>query len=144
MIEVHTNPAYAKSDANQQLTPEEFYNLLQKLGFCNNDTKAFSNELDLLRKNIDLLDEELLDILYKRMQLVNRVGAYKNKKKMGVYQVDRWEKLLSSRIQKGNQIGLNSHFIRSLFESIHKESINKQNQTKPIDKHQLCGKLVNK
>lgn len=127
MIEVHPHPEKALSDANQQITPEGFHDLMLRLNI-KNTTKPEAPELQQLRENIDYLDEELLDILNRRMQLIQQIGHYKKNRKLSVFQEDRWRKVLSKSLIKGKKKGLDQQFIKKIFEAIHNESITKQKQ----------------
>ena len=125
MIEVHPNPEKALSDANQQITPEGFRDLMHLLNIknANNGDKP---ELHQLRKNIDYLDDELLEILNRRMQLIQQIGSYKKHRQLSIFQENRWRKVLSQRLKNGKKKGLDHQFIKRIFETIHDESITKQ------------------
>jgi chorismate mutase len=127
MIEVHPEPDKALSDARQQITPETYHEILCKLNIKEKDLKhSNSNELNDLREKIDILDEELLEIIEKRMELSRKVGEYKKSRKIPLFQKSRWDELLIRRIHAGIRKGLNEHFIRQIFDTIHSESISKQ------------------
>jgi len=127
MIEVHPNPEKALSDAHQQISPEGFHELMCRLNL-RNTTNGETPDIRQLRENIDYLDEELLDILNRRMQLTQQIGYYKKNRKLSVFQEDRWKNVLSKRLKNGKKKGLDQQFIRRIFEAIHNESITKQKQ----------------
>ncbi|MGM0498351.1 MAG: chorismate mutase, partial [Bacteroidota bacterium] len=127
MIEVHPKPERALSDSNQQINPSDFHKLMSQLNL--NDTNNMNpSELQQLRENIDFLDEELLEILNRRMQLIKQIGYYKKNKKLSIFQEDRWRNVLSKRLKNGKKKGLDQQFIKRIFETIHNESVTKQKQ----------------
>lgn len=130
MVEVHTSPEEALSDSRQQLTPDMFANLMKKLGIRTSPGQAaHPGELQELRKRIDELDDALLNIMSQRMQISQEIGHVKKKHRLGVFQKDRWQKIISQRIASGRQKGMSRRFIESVFENIHQESLlNQENE----------------
>lgn len=132
MIEVHPKPTQALSDREQQLVPEDFDKLVQGLIVRN---KSFDNALakttlDELRARIDSLDDELLQLLFKRMLLSREIGELKKEHNVIIYQLDRWNDILKSRPAEaeGPDPLLTRDFIIKLFELVHEESIHQQTQ----------------
>ena len=128
MIETHTNPDKALSDNAQQVTPTQLNNILNKIVIRsseteNNDFKSLLNEL---RIQIDDLDNELLDVLKRRMNVAENIGIHKKENGVTILQSARWEELLNSRIQSGIKNGLSEDFMSKLLKAIHQESINRQ------------------
>lgn len=127
MIEVHPRPEQALSDSNQQITPEAFSNLLDKLGVevtkHPQDPRA---EIESLRSGIDALDEALLEIIGKRMGISKEIGNLKQQNHMDILQRERWQKLISKRVAQGRQKGMSREFIETVFDSIHQESLARQ------------------
>lgn len=130
IIEVHHNPPKALSDAQQQIKPEELKGLLEKLVVRTQQVKNTDviNILEDLRQKIDFLDEELLQLLAQRMQLVENIGKYKKRHRITILQSERWRHILEKSISSGTVKNLSEEFISSLFKAIHQESINKQTQ----------------
>ncbi len=128
MIESHVNPGEAWSDAGQQITPEELTTLLENLVLRNPDVNKpeLLESLSELRGKIDEIDDRLLCLLEKRMQIARSIGEYKKKNNMSVLQNKRWEEIIYKNIEKGKQKGLSREFINRLFKAIHQESINHQ------------------
>ncbi len=128
MIESHCNPKEAWSDAKQQITPQELGELLSNLvlrdPLPHDETQL--NTLDELRQKIDWLDDQLLDIIESRMQIVKSIGEYKKKNNIAVLQNTRWEEIIYKSIEKGAKKGLSRQFINDAFKAIHQESINHQ------------------
>ncbi len=130
MIESHNNPKVALSDAQQQLTPSELNNLIDKLIIRNQATKNAEaiNDLELLRNLIDEIDDELLSILKKRNQVVQQIGTYKKQHHITIFQLQRWQHILKTRAQLAEKIGLNRSYIEKLCQLLHDESIKVQNE----------------
>jgi len=127
MIESHTEPEKAWSDAKQQVTPIELKRLLDNLIIRQEIPKGISFEtLDDLRFRIDLCDDEMIKILEKRMKLVHSIGLYKKENNMTILQPGRWDKILKRSVEKGAKQNLNHHLIKQIFKTIHQESINEQ------------------
>lgn len=125
MIEAHRNPAEALTDSRQQLTPEAMQSLLNQLVVR---TKNASNEtrLQIFRKEIDIIDDEILSLIAKRMNVSEKIGEYKKEQKVAVLQMDRWKQVLDDHINKGVRLGLSAEAVKDIFEAIHKESISRQ------------------
>ena len=129
MIESHYNPAIALSDAQQQLTPFQLNELIDKLVLRSSATKNVGaiNELEQLRNEIDEIDDELLSILKKRNQIVEKIGGYKKQHHITIFQLQRWQTILKTRAQWAQKIGLNRSYIEKLCQLLHDESIKVQN-----------------
>ena len=79
-----------------------------------------------LRKQIDELDNELLEVLAKRMRVCEEIGTYKKEHNISVLQTGRYDELLQNRIAQSGQLGLSNDFLRTLFVAIHEESVHHQ------------------
>ncbi|MFC2097918.1 chorismate mutase [Bacteroidota bacterium] len=134
IIETHINPDEAKSDARQQLNPDELNSLIDNIILRNTEPAGNNgdSELDLLREQIDLYDNELMDILENRMNIVGKIGEFKLKKNVTILQSKRWNEIITKKIKEGNLKGLSDEFISLIFKGIHQESINLQ--TKILNK----------
>ena len=127
MIESHINPDSAWSDAKQQITPKALEKLLDSLIIRQEVPPGISYEtLDDLRFRIDQCDDEILDMIEKRMNLVHSIGLYKKENNMTILQSGRWEQILKRNINKGLQKTLKTDFVTKIFKTIHQESINEQ------------------
>ncbi len=127
MIESHINPSKALTDKNQQITPVQLSEILSKLIVRRESGSIeFENKLEALRSEIDKLDEELIDILARRMNVVAEIGTYKKANKITILQLKRWNQLTRDRIEAGIKMGLSREFILKLLESVHEEGIQRQ------------------
>jgi 3-deoxy-7-phosphoheptulonate synthase len=128
MIESHIDPAAALSDAQQQLTPQDLLQLLDKLVMRQPETDdaRFLDRLEALRKKIDIFDEQLLDILDKRMRVARAIAHCKKENNVTVLQSRRWAEVVRRNVAIGEAKGLGAAFIETLFRAVHQESINQQ------------------
>ncbi len=127
MIESHRDPENALTDAAQQLTPANLQKLLNKLVIrTEKGDQKFQHKLEELRTEIDKLDGELLQILSKRMEIIDEIGDYKRKNDITILQMKRWVGIIKDRMAIGTHLGLDSVFLKKLLNLIHKESIQRQ------------------
>lgn len=127
IIESHYNPDKAWSDASQQLTPEHLKKVLDALVLRRptiGDTPR--NALDELRKKIDQLDNNLLDVLKERMKISEAIGKYKYENNITILQSRRYDEIMKDRTDRALSRGLDADFAIKIFESIHEESISRQ------------------
>ncbi|MDR2886750.1 MAG: bifunctional 3-deoxy-7-phosphoheptulonate synthase/chorismate mutase type II [Bacteroidales bacterium] len=130
MIESHIDPANALSDSQQQVTPNDLNELLSRL-ILRNPSPADQKLLDMLgelRQQIDVYDEHLLDLMEKRMKVVEKIGRYKKENNITILQSLRWDEIIKRAINKGAAKGLGAETIEGIFKAIHQESINRQMQ----------------
>ena len=131
MIESHCNPSCALSDAKQQLTPEELKDMLYNkivVRDADSDAKDWKENIDQLRAKIDVLDENLLYTLSARMKVSKEIGEYKKNNNIAILQTSRWDKVLAKVVAKGHEYGLSEAFLTAVFNAIHEESVEIQNQ----------------
>ena len=128
MIESHNDPDNAWSDAKQQITPEKLKELTMNLKvrrITNND-EVFLEDLDNLRAQINVHDNQLINILGNRMKVAEKIGLLKKKNNVAVLQSKRWNEILGKMILEGDEKNLSEEFILKVFKAIHQESINHQ------------------
>lgn len=129
MTEVHPNPDAAWSDAKQQITPEQFKDLVAKLHIRQATyDSSYLPTLEHLRHEIDELDDELLNLLQSRMKLSEQIGEYKKRNNIAILQPDRWGEILERSVAKGKAKNLTEEFVYAMFKAIHEESINTQSR----------------
>ena len=89
-------------------------------------TNATTESLTELRSQIDKLDDELLELLSRRMRVSRDIGQYKKEHNMPVLQAQRYEELLARRADQAIRMGMDREFMRSVLQAIHEESIRQQ------------------
>lgn len=125
MIESHIDPNQAKSDSKQQLLPNELKKTINKLIIKKvfSENKNFINALEETRTKIDSIDYEILNLFKQRFNYVKDIGTYKKQNKVTIYQPDRWNEIIKTRIEMAKELGINEEYLRQHLELIHKESI---------------------
>ena len=128
MIETHTDPDNAWSDAAQQVTPARLIQIMQDLRIRKvTDTEAdYRKNLENLRAQINVVDSQLIEMLGKRMKVADEIGKLKKEKNVAVLQTKRWNEILGNMILEGENRGLSEEFVLKMFKAIHQESINHQ------------------
>lgn len=127
MIETHITPHKALSDSKQQITPEELKDLLNTFSFKKSFVlKPEQQELEYLREKIDSIDKQMLELLSKRMNIIEQIGEYKKNNNIAVFQLKRWKEIINQRLEFGKELNLSPEFIKQILEIIHKESIMRQ------------------
>lgn len=124
MIESHCNPDCAWSDAKQQVLPEVLDFILDRLVI--RDSVEVTESISQLRKQIDDLDNHLMDVLTKRMRISREIAEYKKLHNMTVVQTTRYSEILDKRATQGSLCGMSPDFIRDIYEHIHEESVRQQ------------------
>lgn len=124
IVESHCNPDEAWSDAKQQVTPEVLNYILSLLVI--RDEKVTTEGIHELRKQIDDIDNTLMELLSKRMRVCREIGQYKKEHNMTVLQTSRYNEILDKRGAQGSLCGMDPSFIKEVFEAIHEESVRQQ------------------
>lgn len=124
VVESHCSPDAAWSDAAQQVTPEVLDFILDKL-VIRNITQT-TESLEALRRQIDEFDNNLFDLLSRRMRVCREIGQYKKEHNMTVVQTERYNEILDKRGAQGVLCGMDADFIKTIFEAIHEESVRQQ------------------
>ena len=126
IVEAHCSPDCAWSDKAQQVTPQGLAYICRSLVIREANTTTES--LSELRSQIDKLDDELLELLVRRMRVSRDIGQYKKEHNMPILQAKRYEDLLARRAEQAVQLGMDREFMRSVLQAIHEESIRQQMQ----------------
>jgi chorismate mutase len=125
MIETHFDPDAALTDKNQQITPADLFDILSKLKL--RDRREFMDDrLKDYRMELNDIDQDLIEILKKRMEISEQIGAYKKDLNMVIFQKSIWESVFKENVQSALKSNLSEDFASQLFKIIHQESIVKQ------------------
>ena len=124
MIESHPTPQCALSDAAQQLTPDSLAALLRSLP--HHSAPSQNAELEEFRRQIDAIDDELLEVVARRMAVSAEIGRLKARHSMAVVQPDRYNTLIERRTAQGAELGLSPECTRRIFSALHEESVRRQ------------------
>lgn len=124
IIESHCTPDTAWSDKDQQVQPDVLGVILENLVWRNSNEA--SENLNHLRTQIDYLDNELLDILHRRMEVCREIGNYKKQHGMPVVQATRYDSIMNNRVSAAVKLGMSEEFMRTILSAIHEESVAQQ------------------
>ncbi|MBR2103152.1 MAG: bifunctional 3-deoxy-7-phosphoheptulonate synthase/chorismate mutase type II [Prevotella sp.] len=124
IVESHCDPDKAWSDAKQQVTPDVLDYILSLLII--RDEKITTEGISQLRQQIDELDNELMNLLAKRMRVCREIGQYKKEHNMTVLQPTRYNEILDKRGAQGALCAMHPDFVKRVFESVHEESVRQQ------------------
>ncbi|MCH5174896.1 MAG: bifunctional 3-deoxy-7-phosphoheptulonate synthase/chorismate mutase type II [Prevotellaceae bacterium] len=124
IVESHCNPETAWSDASQQVTPDILDYILSIL-VIRAETQTTEN-ITALRKQIDEIDNNIIEVIAKRMRVCREVGQYKKEHGMTIVQTARYNEILEKRGAQGSLMGIDPECIKKVFEAIHEESVNQQ------------------
>ncbi len=96
MIETHIDPDNAWSDAAQQITPAQLHKMTADLRIRKeSSTEAeFQRKLNMHRKELDLIDSNIIDILGDRMGIAAEIGRLKHSENVAILQSGRWSDIL--------------------------------------------------
>ncbi len=122
MVETHPDPEAAMSDSEQQIRAKQLQIILSNLIIrMHSDSKH--QKLMSLRNEIDLIDDQLLETLARRMHIIVEIGKLKKENKITILQAGRSRHLFADRMMKGNDLRLNPDFLKNLLKTIHNEAI---------------------
>lgn len=128
MIEVHLTPEKALSDAKQQLTPKQFAETINciKLKKISSRDQHLMSAIHHLRNQMDIIDENILQLLSKRMEISREIGNLKKKNTLSTFQPERWQTILKMILDIGTKLNLSENFILNIYQYIHEESLRQQ------------------
>ena len=124
IVESHCNPDCAWSDASQQVTPDVLDYVINLLVI--RDVTQTTENLAALRSQIDTIDEQLLELLAKRMRISKEIGVYKKEHNMPILQSPRYSEILEKRSAMGKTLELSPEFVKDILTEIHEESVRQQ------------------
>lgn len=125
IIESHCDPDCAWSDKDQQVTPDILDYILNMLVIREGETQT-TESLTELRKQIDELDDQLVELLSKRMRVSREIGTFKKEHNMQVLQASRYSEILDGRIKQAEKFGIDGDCMQKILEAIHEESVRQQ------------------
>ncbi len=130
MVETHNSPQTALSDSEQQITPLQLKNIINKLCWRTqtHNTTDFQQELANLRQQIDSHDTELFELMSRRMKISQKIGQLKAQNNVAILQNQRWNKILEHFTLMAEELELSENFVTELLGVIHTESIEQQNK----------------
>lgn len=124
IIESHCDPDCAWSDKDQQVTPDILDYIINMLVI--RDGQQTTENLSELRKQIDEIDDQLVEMIAKRMRVAREIGTYKKEHNMQVLQASRYSEILEGRIKQAVKFGIDGDCMQKVLEAIHEESVRQQ------------------
>lgn len=124
IIESHCDPDCALSDKAQQVTPDVLNYILSQLVV--RDPQGTTEGLASLRRQIDEIDSELVELLAKRMRISREIGLYKKEHRMSVLQMGRHDEIMKSRCAAAKELDMDPGFMKTVLQAIHEESVRQQ------------------
>ncbi|PIN70762.1 chorismate mutase [Candidatus Woesearchaeota archaeon CG11_big_fil_rev_8_21_14_0_20_43_8] len=82
--------------------------------------------LEDLRKEIDLVDNDILELLSKRRSIVRQIAEIKKMEGLSTFDARRETKIKAKLKEKASGLGLDQEFILRLFDEILKNSREEQ------------------
>jgi chorismate mutase len=125
MIEVHPNPNEALSDKEQQLSVSGFNKLINKL-IIPSKSNAEDHTLKKYREYLDVIDNELLQLLAKRFDVIKEIALYKKENKIPVLQIHRWDEVRNTLLQAATKLNMDTSSAESFLSLLHEISIQYQ------------------
>ena len=84
------------------------------------------------RNQIDQIDDNLIELLAKRFEVVKQVGIYKAEHNLPSLQPARWQEVLIKRTQKAQEHHLDTEFIVDVWNRIHEYALKLEEDEKII------------
>lgn len=129
MIETHLDPDHAVSDARQQITPAALADLLGRLVLRRRTAAgAPAQQLAEWRQQLERGDTALLELLARRMGLVDRIGQWKKANNVTILQRDHWDETVRRHTAEGRALGLDPALVEAVFHAVHEEAVRRQAQ----------------
>lgn len=130
MIESHLDPSVAWTDAKQQVTPAALEELVSRFTLRKPESKneEFTDKLADLRKEIDKIDDLVIQKLAERMSITQKIGEFKRDNKVTILQVNRWDEIMQKRTAFAKALKLDVNFTEKFLELVHGESIRRQTE----------------
>lgn len=79
--------------------------------------------IEEIRKKIDNLDDQILALLIKRIQMVKLIGKIKSGQSLPVLDKARFNKIIMRLTEKAEGLEISKKLIKNIWERIHTESI---------------------
>ncbi len=137
MVETHISPRTAKSDAQQQVTPGQLSNILCNLQTYRRQAQPQNSDLENYRKLLSEIDDTLLTVIAKRMEVAREIGNYKRVHHIPVLQLEHFSHVLETNMIRARKLNLPDEFVYNLFTCIHELSTRIQLNESKEQPHKL-------
>jgi chorismate mutase len=85
-------------------------------------------ELTLLRQEIDDIDDQIVELIWKRFEITGEIGRLKAKHSTPAVDQDRESRMISRLGEKALALSLNPDLVASIFRSILAEVVTEHNK----------------
>ncbi len=85
-------------------------------------------DINAARKRIDVVDEEIVSLLAKRISLCRAIAKIKNEKGMAIHDGKREQEVLARAGEQARKKGIDEEFVAGLYSSILENSRNEQSK----------------
>ena len=93
------------------------------------DDEAMNEELNVLRDQIDAVDQQLVALLARRLALVADVGDVKSRHGLPIYAPDREAAMLAKRREEATASGVPADLIEDVLRRVMRESYSSENDS---------------
>ncbi len=138
-IETHYKPETALSDSGQQITPDVLQYILKTL-VVRQGGKPDAEKLSAYRAEIDEYDDQLVELISKRMKVSKLIGHYKKENNIQVLQAARYNEIIEERVKQAAGLGIKSDCMQKILEAIHEESVRLQIEIMNMDNSKTSEK----
>ncbi len=129
MTECHCSPDNALSDAQQQLTPIQWADMTQHL---KKPTNTPDGKLVGQRSLLENVDNQLSQLLWQRMQIIDEIANIKKENHLPVVQPQQWQKVVE-RYHLPGQDEPYTLFIDQFLNLLHQASIQRQQNNNTLN-----------
>ena len=81
------------------------------------------DKLEDLRKKIDVLDVQLVQLLHERLSVVEEIGILKKELGLNPLDAKRWNHVVSKSLDQAESLGLKKEFVKKILDTIHAEAL---------------------
>ncbi|MFH0772970.1 MAG: chorismate mutase [bacterium] len=81
------------------------------------------DKLEELRKKIDVLDTQLLQLIHERLSIVKEVGKLKKERGLKPLDPTRWNQVIEKVLQQAEQLSMRKEFVKKILDTIHEEAL---------------------
>ncbi|MFD2246987.1 bifunctional 3-deoxy-7-phosphoheptulonate synthase/chorismate mutase type II [Pontibacter ruber] len=116
LFESHVSPAEALSSQQQQLMPQELELLINALAtrVKLSETAELVDQLDILRQQVESLDNELMELLLRRSAVTRQLSTNGLGSSMQPLQANRWQGQLESLLQQTGNNNLAASVVKAI------------------------------
>ena len=75
--------------------------------------------IDKLRKEIDKVDLQIIDLISKRVEIVKKIGQFKKKNNIEIVNLKRFDKVLNKVSERAKENNISEDFIKNIYNIIH-------------------------